>query len=155
MFAHGFGEGSDNETNLARARSAGQWRIGGMPESQIPRNYQLRIEQYEAALSKVRSKELECMLPEQELKGAYPPGDEYAFYKDLKSIVATARAAVLIVDGYLDTSILTSTWTLFNGEWASASSQISHLVTCGRKVLGDRSVDQGRRQDKAHLHDGI
>jgi hypothetical protein len=104
VLTHGFGEDSTNETNFVRARSAGQWRIGGMPEAQIQRNYQLRIELYEAALNS-SIKELEFMLPEQELQGAYQPGDEYAFYKDLKSILATARTDVLIVDNYLDTGI--------------------------------------------------
>ena len=101
---HGFGEDSANEHNFATARSAGQWRIGGMPESQIQRNYQLRIDRYEAALNS-SIKELEYMLPEQELTGAYEPGDEYAFYRDLKTILATARADVLIVDKYLNVDV--------------------------------------------------
>ena len=104
VLAHGFGEGSANEDNFARARSAGAWRIGGMPESQIQRNYQLRIEQYEAALTS-SIKELEYMLPEQDLRGAYEPGDEYAFYKDLKGILATAKSDVLIVDNYLSVGV--------------------------------------------------
>jgi hypothetical protein len=45
------------------------------------------------------------MLPEQELTGAYEPGDQYAFYRDLKAIIATAAEDVLIVDNYLDTEV--------------------------------------------------
>lgn len=62
---HGFGEGSANENNFVSARSAGRWRMGGMPERQIQRNYQLRIDRYESALNS-SIKELEYMLPEQE-----------------------------------------------------------------------------------------
>src|SRR6266436_5003401 len=46
--------------------------------------------------------ELEIMLPEGELKGTYDSGDEFAFYVDLKGILASAARDVFVVDNYLD-----------------------------------------------------
>jgi len=42
-------------------------------------------------------------MPEAEVRGAYDAGDEYAFYKDLKDIMARANADIFIVDNYLNT----------------------------------------------------
>jgi hypothetical protein len=50
-------------------------------------------------------KELEMFLPDTEIKGAYGPGDDYTFYKDLKTIIETARKSLFIVDNYLDAQI--------------------------------------------------
>jgi hypothetical protein len=49
--------------------------------------------------------ELELMMPEPELAGSYEPGDEYQFYRDLKTIVGFATADLFIIDNYLDTQI--------------------------------------------------
>jgi hypothetical protein len=49
--------------------------------------------------------ELELMMPEPELAGAYEPGDEYQFYRDLKTIVGFAASDLLIMDNYLDTQL--------------------------------------------------
>jgi hypothetical protein len=47
-------------------------------------------------------KELEFMLPDGEIKGTYDSGDEFAFYVDLKGILASATRDVFVVDNYLD-----------------------------------------------------
>ena len=44
---------------------------------------------------------MRLQLPEEEIKGVYEPGDEYAFYRDLSSLIQTATKGVLIVDAYL------------------------------------------------------
>jgi hypothetical protein len=49
--------------------------------------------------------ELELMMPEPELAGAYEPGDEYPFYRDLKTIVGFPNADLFIIDNYLDTQL--------------------------------------------------
>jgi phosphatidylserine/phosphatidylglycerophosphate/cardiolipin synthase-like enzyme len=41
-------------------------------------------------------------VPDKEIKGAYGPGDDYEFYRDLKTIVQTANASLFIIDNYLD-----------------------------------------------------
>jgi hypothetical protein len=37
--------------------------------------------------------------------GVYEPGDEYAFYRDLSSLVQAANTDILIVDGYLSEQV--------------------------------------------------
>jgi len=49
--------------------------------------------------------ELRLLLPEPEIKGTYEPGDEYAFYRDLKGVLGAAQKEVFLVDNYLNTEI--------------------------------------------------
>jgi hypothetical protein len=49
--------------------------------------------------------ELEMMFPEAEIAGAYVAGDEYRFYRDLKTIVAFASKELFVIDNFLDTQI--------------------------------------------------
>jgi len=50
-------------------------------------------------------RELQLELPEAEIKGSYEPGDEYAFYADLKRIVTAAERQIMIADNYLNTDV--------------------------------------------------
>jgi hypothetical protein len=99
---HGFGEDSHNVGHYYSARSTGVWRMGGVSEGQVQQNYNQRIGKFEATLLSSIA-ELEASFPEPEVRGAYDAGDEYAFYKDLKDIMARANADIFIVDNYLDT----------------------------------------------------
>ena len=45
------------------------------------------------------------MLPEPQVSGAYEPGDEYQFYRDLKTIVVFGARELFIIDNYLDTQL--------------------------------------------------
>ncbi|HEU0047145.1 MAG TPA: hypothetical protein VFQ43_06040 [Nitrososphaera sp.] len=58
-----------------------------------------------AAMLKSSLAELELMMPEPEIAGAYEPGDEYQFYRDLKTIVGFAARDLFIIDNYLDTQL--------------------------------------------------
>ena len=99
---HGFGEGSHNVSNFYMSRAAGVHSMMGISEHQQQLNYNERIEQLEATVLGSIA-ELEASMPEAELRGAYDAGDEYAFYKDLKDIMAQAKAEIFIVDNYLNT----------------------------------------------------
>ena len=44
-------------------------------------------------------------LPDKEIKGAYGAGDDYQFYKDLKTIIETATNSLFIIDNYLDVKL--------------------------------------------------
>lgn len=101
---NGFGEQSHNLSNFSHARSAGIHNLSGISESQQQQNYNQRIAEYEAMLQSSIA-EIEVVLPEAQVRGAYDAGDEWAFYKDLKDIVATAKADIFIVDNYLSTEI--------------------------------------------------
>jgi hypothetical protein len=99
---HGFGEGSQNVSNFYSARSAGVHNLMGISDFQRQKNLELRIERYQATLSS-SIRELEAMLPESDLRGAYESGDDFAFYLDLKGILITSTKEVFIVDNYLNT----------------------------------------------------
>jgi hypothetical protein len=99
---HGFGEGSHNLSHYFMARAAGIHSMMGISDHQQQLNYNERIANFEATvLSSIA--ELEASMPEAEVRGAYDAGDEYAFYKDLKDIMARANADIFIVDNYLNT----------------------------------------------------
>jgi uncharacterized protein YacL (UPF0231 family) len=99
---HGFGENSHNVSHYYSARSAGVWYMRGTSEHQIQQNYDERIAKFEATLLSSIA-ELQVIMPEAEVRGAYDAGDEYTFYKDLKDIMARANADIFIVDNYLNT----------------------------------------------------
>jgi hypothetical protein len=102
VIIHGFGEESQNLSNFYSARSAGEYSLMGISDQQAQKNFELRIEKYRSTLSS-SIKELEAMLPEAEVRGAYEAGDEYAFYEDLKGILAAAAHDVFVADNYLNT----------------------------------------------------
>jgi hypothetical protein len=104
ILIHGFGEDSENVSQFYHARSAGEHYIGGMSPGLIQQNFQKRIEAF-AAMLKSSLAELELMMPEPQLAGAYEPGDEYQFYRDLKTIVGFATSTLFIIDNYLDTQL--------------------------------------------------
>jgi hypothetical protein len=99
---HGFGEASDNVGHFHSARWAGVHNMGGISDYQQQQNFNMRIDKFEATLMASIS-ELEASLPEAALRGAYDAGDEYAFYQDLRDIMAQAKAEIFIVDNYLNT----------------------------------------------------
>ena len=63
-------------------------------------NFESRIQAFEALLRSL-IKTLKLQLPEEEIQGAYNPGDEYDFYRDLSSLVEAVTNEILIVDAYL------------------------------------------------------
>jgi hypothetical protein len=101
---HGFGENSDNVGHFHSARWAGTHNIMGVSEYQQQQNYVQRIDKFEANL-RGSIAELEASLPEPEVRGAYDTGDEWAFYKDVKEVMTTAKTNIFIVDNYLNTEI--------------------------------------------------
>lgn len=108
LMIRAFGSDSANVSNFSSARSAGKHRIipygGSVDHGQNQRNYEARLQAYEATLKSSLS-ELAIDLPEAELKGVYVPGEEYEFYRDIKQLIQQAQHDVLIVDPYIDTDI--------------------------------------------------
>jgi hypothetical protein len=76
----------------------------GMGASEYQSNFDTRIREYDALLRSL-VKVLQLQLPKEEIKGVYEPGDQYGFYRDLSSIVASVTAEIFIVDVYLDENI--------------------------------------------------
>jgi hypothetical protein len=104
ILIHGFGKNSENVSQFHSAASVGEWYMGAMSEQMIQRNFEERIEAFIATL-KSSLAELELLMPEAEIAGAYEPGDEYPFYRDLKTIVSFASNELFIIDNYLDTQL--------------------------------------------------
>jgi len=104
ILVHGFGEDSENVSQFHSAKWAGQRNIMGISPGQAQSNFEKRLESFRALLRSSLA-ELELMMPEPELTGAYEPGDEYQFYRDLKTVVAFATNELFIIDNYLDTQL--------------------------------------------------
>lgn len=100
-----FGNPSSTLSKWHMARAAGEHYMsrGGMPPLQLQKNFNARLQASEALLKSIIT-ELQIDVPE-EGKGAYEPGEEYAFYRDLKAFINEGKAEVLIIDSYLDESI--------------------------------------------------
>ncbi len=104
LITHGFGEGSNNVQQLNSANVVGQVFGPGMSEAQYQRNFLRRLDALGAVVKSCLD-ELELMLPEAEITGAYEPGDEYGFYKDLKTVVGFATKGLFVIDNYSDTQL--------------------------------------------------
>jgi hypothetical protein len=105
-----FEHNSANHLKFQNAKNAGDHTMRSDfpgtyrgPSREQP-NFEARIIAFQA-LIKTIIKELEMFLPDTEIKGAYGPGDDYEFYKDLKTIVGTSRRSLFIIDNYLDVQI--------------------------------------------------
>jgi hypothetical protein len=99
-----FGDPSSSLGKFHMARAAGQHNMMGISPRQRQINFELRIKEQEALLRCLIST-LRLRLPEEEIKGVYEPGDQYAFYRDLSSLIQTATKDVLLVDAYLDEEV--------------------------------------------------
>jgi hypothetical protein len=106
-----FGSASPNYRNFRNAHSAGERRVrvsfshrAGINLGLHQRNFQARMQAYKGAL-KSSLAELEIDLPDDGIKGVYEPGEEYEFYRDLKSIVAMAQGEIFVIDPYLNPEI--------------------------------------------------
>jgi hypothetical protein len=99
-----FGNPSSELSRFFGARAAGYHNVMGISPQQRQNNFEQRIQQHEALLRSLIST-LKLQLPEEEIKGVYEPGDEYAFYRDLSSIIQGATQEVFIIDAYLDEQV--------------------------------------------------
>jgi hypothetical protein len=103
-----FGNPSTNRDNFFGARSAGErfmvpWGAG-IPHAANQRNFEARIAAFKAFL-KSSLAELELIMPEKDIQGQYDVGQEYEFYRGIRTILGVATSEVTIVDPYLSTEI--------------------------------------------------
>jgi hypothetical protein len=104
ILTHGFGADSNNVMQFQRAKSAGDYYMGGMSPRLLQQNFEQRLKAFSATLRSSIA-ELELSLPEPALAGAYDSGNEYQFYIALKTIVGFATKELFITDNYLDTQL--------------------------------------------------
>jgi len=154
ILIHGFGEDSQNVSQFHSAKSVGNWYIGGMGEGLIQRNFEERVEAF-AAMLRGSLAELELMMPEAEIAGAYEPGDEYGFYRDLKAIVGFATNELFVIDNYLDTQ-------LFDVYMENVSSSIAVRVLTNQvgdplRAVAEKFAQQGKFELRSSkdVHDRV
>ncbi len=99
-----FGDPSSALDKFHMATAAGRHNMMGISPQQRQINFEARIKAQEALLRALIGT-LRLQLPEEEIKGVYEPGDQYAFYRDFSSLIQTATKDVLIVDAYLDEEV--------------------------------------------------
>jgi hypothetical protein len=99
-----FGNPSTALQNFRSARFAGQHHTGYTSREDHQSNFQARVRAYEATL-RSQINLLRMQLPEEEIKGMYEPGEEYAFYRDLSSLFAATTQEIFIIDAYLDEKV--------------------------------------------------
>jgi hypothetical protein len=95
-----FGSPSSQLDEFHRALWAGQQNVTGIGPEQRQVKFELRIGECETLLRSMISA-LTLSPPE---KGIYEPGEDYAFYNELSSLVVQATRYVLFVDAYLNES---------------------------------------------------
>ena len=104
VFAHSFSSASGNIDYLEKAKRAGGMSLDTMSDSDRQRKYQKQLQAYETCL-KTAIDDLRMSLPEEEIKGVYEGGDQYAFCRDLRKLIQHATKDVLIIDPYLDPTL--------------------------------------------------
>ena len=99
-----FGGDSPNKQHFRRALSEGDYYVvpydAPVNHELNQSNYEARIQAYEGVLNSCLA-ELRIDLPEAGVKGVYEPGQEYEFYRDVKSILSQARNEIFVIDPYI------------------------------------------------------
>jgi hypothetical protein len=99
-----FGNPSSEVDRFKSAQYVGVFNVRGESPQQLQHNFERRMQEFEAVLQAAIGA-VRLQLPEEEIQGTYDPGDEYAFYKDLSTLVAATVKEMFIVDAYLDEQI--------------------------------------------------
>lgn len=103
-----FGSDNPNVSHFGYAKSAGEYFVVPFGRAIDPgldqRNYEARIQAYEAVLNSCLS-ELRLDLPEPEIQSVFEPGQEYEFYRAVKTILGFARKEILVVDPYINSEM--------------------------------------------------
>lgn len=107
IIARAFASDSPNRSQFGHAGSAGDYFITGdfgyrgENHALNQRNYEARIQAYEGVLNSCLA-ELKLDLPEPEIQGVFEPGQEYEFYRTVKTILGTADNEIFIIDPYIN-----------------------------------------------------
>jgi hypothetical protein len=99
-----FSSDSQIITNFSHASSAGSYSLAGMSQGRMQANYLARIAAYEIALTTAIA-DLKMSMPEEEVQGAYESGEEYAFCRDLRTLMQLAQTETLVIDPYMDPNL--------------------------------------------------
>lgn len=111
LILRSFGSGSTNLSHFRSCKYVGPEQVmvadfwgGGEAQDLSQPRLEARLQCYEGVLRSCIA-ELKIDFPEEEIKGVYEPGQEYEFYRDLKTILGLAKAQLFVVDPYLSTDL--------------------------------------------------
>jgi hypothetical protein len=96
-----FGKSSLHLKSLESARWSGEHNLFEMSEQDLQRNFELRLRAFEV-LSRNLIEEVRLRMPDDDIQGAYEPGEQYELYRDLSKIISRTTRQVMIIDAYLD-----------------------------------------------------
>jgi hypothetical protein len=68
------------------------------------RNFEARLRAFEDVLKNCLE-ELQLNMPTAEIKGAYEPGEQWEFYRDVTACLKFAKKEIFVIDPYLNTEI--------------------------------------------------
>jgi hypothetical protein len=168
LILRSFGSESTNLRHFRNCRSAGQQQVmvtefygrSEEPHDLYQQNFEARLECFRGILNSCLA-ELKMDIPESEIKGVYEPGQEYEFYRDVKSILALAESELFVIDPYLSTEIFetygnaiprTVHFRLLSSRVASAVTTLAQKYASGGNFefrssgsVHDRVIFAGRR----------
>jgi len=154
ILTHGFGEGSNNVDQFHHAKWAGEHYMQGVAPATAQSNFNKRRAAFKTMLEASIS-ELEMMLPEPEIAGAYEPGDDYALYRDLKTIVGFAAKDLFVIDNYIDNQL----FDVYMGGIASSVSirVLTQQVAGALRTVAEKFAKRGgfELRSSAGVHDGV
>jgi hypothetical protein len=104
LIMRAFGSDSPNKSNFSQALHTGDYYVipyGGQENPALnQRNYEARIQAYEGVLNSCLA-ELKIDVPDPEVQAVLEPGQEYEFYRTVKTILGFASKEIFVVDPYL------------------------------------------------------
>jgi len=147
-----FGDPSSSLSAFHMATAAGRHSMMGISPRQCQINFESRVREQEALLRSLIST-LRLQIPEEEIKGVYEPGEEYAFYRDLSSLILTTTQDIFIVDAYLDEQVFNLYVSKVSGSAAVRilSNKIgTNVETVARMYAKNRPLEM---RSSADVHD--
>jgi hypothetical protein len=88
--------------------SAGEYYVipygGGENHGLDQRNYDTRIQAYESVLNSCLV-ELRIDMPDSEIQAVFEPGQEYEFYRTVKTILGLAAKEIFVIDPYINAEV--------------------------------------------------
>ena len=147
-----FGDPSSSLSKFHMATAAGRHNLRGISLQQRQINFEARLKAQEPLLRGLIDT-LRLQLPEEEVKGVYEPGEEYAFYRDLSSLILTATLDIFIVDAYLDEQVFNLYVSKVSG--GATARILSHKIganveTVARMYAKSRPLEM---RSSPHVHD--
>jgi hypothetical protein len=154
ILEHGFGGDSNNVQQFRQAKIVGQTWHPQMSASEVQRGFDRRVQALASVVVSSMA-ELELMFPEPEIVGAYGVGEDYNFYRDVKTIVSLATNELFVIDNYLDTQL----FDVYEEKVAPsvAVRVLTHKVSNQLKIVAEKFARRGAfgLRSSGDVHDRV